>query len=162
MAVFCSMALTSREVWTKEPMHMKCYVLRERQLRGMFEMTSSLLKSMHFPTHSSQRWGCSRSPFTPRTGAVWKRLHTLCPLGRLYLTVSPPGVWTQAGPPSVIVTHCSPLYWDRPHFTTAALGHLVLQRLPPVSKEGSFTKLGSMICPFVGCISCSASCDVTD
>lgn len=31
-------------------MDMECYVSKERQLRGMFEMTSSLLKSIHFLT----------------------------------------------------------------------------------------------------------------
>lgn len=30
--------------------------------------------------------------------------------------LSPPGVLTQAGPPSAFVTHCSQLYCDRPHF----------------------------------------------
>lgn len=29
----------------------------------------------------------------------------------------PPGVLTQAGPPSAFVTHCSQLYCNRPHFT---------------------------------------------
>lgn len=96
------------------------------------------------------------------TGAVWESHHTPSPLARLHPIVCPPGVLTQAGPPSVLVTHCSPLYCNGPRFIMAALGHLVLQRLPPVSEEGSFTKLGSMICPFVSCISCSTSCDVTD
>lgn len=167
MAGFCSVALTSKDVWTKEPMDMRCYVSGDRQHSGMFEMTSSLLKSIHFLTFEQGivfkgavalhlPWGLCT------TGTVWKSLHILCPVGRLHPIVGPPGVWTQARPPSVFVTHCSPLYCDRPRFTTAVLGHLVLQRLPPVSEEGSFTKLGSMICPFVGCISCSASCDVTD
>lgn len=55
---------------------------------------------------------------------------------RRHPIVGPPGVLTQAGPPSILVTHCSPLYCDRPRFTTAALGHLVLQRPPPVSERG--------------------------
>lgn len=130
---------------------------RLRQLRGMFEMTSSLLKSIRFLIFEAGdhflRWG--HSPW----GSAWPQLrhspHPISPLPDF------PHCWPSRGL-NTTNTHCSPLHCDRPRFNMAALGHLVLQRLPPVSEEGSFTKLGSMICPFVGRISCSASCDVTE
>lgn len=163
---FCSTALTSRDAWTKEPMDIKCYVSRGKAAWGDVWDDFLIVEKHPFPHIGArdgfQRWGCLCSSFTPGDWAQLGQCGTPSPLTRLHPIVGPPRVWTQAGPPSVFVTHCSPLYCDRPRFTMAALRHLVLQRLPPVSEEGSFTKLGSMICPFVVGISCSASCDVTD
>lgn len=122
----------------------------EWHLRGMFEITS-LLKSI------TLEQGMVFSLHFPKGASV----RTPVPLSRLRPIVLH-GVRTQAGPPSVFVTHCSPLCCDRAHFTAAALGHLALQQRPPVSVECSCTELGSLICPFVVCISCSTSCDVTD
>lgn len=66
---------------------------------------------------------------------------------------------------SRIVRHCIA---TGPIFTTAALGHLVSQRPPPVFVRMVVVRVSvvsqnweSMICPFVSCISCSTSCDVT-
>lgn len=117
--------------------------------------------------HFQRQW-CTCSSFTPgdwvqmgQSGRVATPHCSLLPDFTPWL--SPPGILTQAGPPLVFVTHCSQLYCDRPHFTWLHLDiwsssgcHLFLRG------GGSFTKLGFIICPFVSCISCSTSCDVTD
>lgn len=132
-------------------------------------MTYSLLNSIHFLVWKiTFKGGVVHVPHFPwGTGynwGVWESHHTPTPLSPDFTPwLSPPGALTQAGPPSAFVTHCSQLYCDRPHFTwphwdiwSSSGCHLFLR------EGGSFTKLGSMICPFVSCISCSTSCDVTD
>lgn len=75
-------------------------------------------------------WSCSS--FSPRGRVQLGQSGRVTPPARLHPIAGPPGALTQAGPPSVFVTHCSPLYCNTARFTTAAVGHLVLQWLPPV------------------------------
>lgn len=92
---------------------------------GIFNMTSSLLNSIHFLTlvlEITFKVSGVHVPFTPgdwvqlgQSGRVATPHLPLLPDFTPWL--SPPGVLTQAGPPLVFVTHCSQLYCDRPHFT---------------------------------------------
>lgn len=152
--------------------------LRGKAARGeMFEMTSSLLEKHPLPHIRAGgegvvfKGGVARVlQFLPRgTGHNWGSLGAhppptdapampdFTPLFALmgFFTHKPDHLRS----PSRIVHHCAAtepvlpwLHWDIWSYSGC---HLFLE-------EGSLTKLGSMICPFVGCISCSVSCDVTD
>lgn len=116
--------LTSRNVSTMVLVEMKCCVWGEGN-SGVFDMTYSLLNSIHFLKlvwKITFKGGVVHVPHFPwGTGynwGVWESRHTPTPLSPDFTPwLSPPGALTQAGPPSAFVTHCSQLYCDRPHFT---------------------------------------------
>ena len=169
---FCSMALTSSGVRTKEPMDVQCYASRAKTARAhVWDDFPPFAEKHPLPQTGAgglfSEVGFAHVLHPPpqglgTTGA--ENLHTALPsLGRLHPIVGPLGAWTQAGPPSVFVTHCSPLHCDGPPFYHGCTGDIwSYSGCHLFPKGGSFTKLGSVICPFVGCISCSTSCDVTD
>lgn len=152
-------------------MDLKCYVLGKGCSEGMLDMTSSLLKSIHFLTLGQgdgfQRWGSScSSPGDdgrnwgsleggPRT-SVSSRQTSPPLLARLGIEREPDHLRSS----SRIVRRCAATEpaLPRPRWDIWSCSgcHLFLRR------DRSRKKAGSVICPFVGCISCSASCDVTD
>lgn len=136
---------------------------------GIFDMTSSLLNSVHFLKLVLEITFKGRGVHVPHLpqgtrynwGSLGESPHPTS-LARFHPMARPPWgfntSWTTFGLRHALFT----TVLRQTPFYIAALGHLVFQRLPPVLKGGLFTKLGSMICPFVSCISCSTSCDVTD
>lgn len=124
--VFRNITLTSRNVSTTALVDVEVLCVEGKDSSGIFDMTCSLLNSIHFlklVLEITFKGGVGHVPHFPQgTGynwGVWESRHNqplshqISPHG----LAPPPGVLTQAGPPSAFVTHCSQLYCDRLHFT---------------------------------------------
>ena len=120
--VFKNATLTSRNVWTMALVDVKCYVWREKTALGYLTWpTQCWTASTSSNWRSLSKVGLFMLLISPedwiQLGSLGESPHPT-PLSADFTPgLSPPGVLTQAGPPSAFVTHCSQLYCDRPHFT---------------------------------------------